>query len=86
MSRLAAIAAALFVCAIGMDVAAYVSTQAAAYLETHRFVLHFITPACLFLSIGSGIVVAMRGKNAVSEDEPMSPVVRRDPKTGLRQL
>jgi hypothetical protein len=50
-------------------------------------VARWFVPACNVVVFGSlGIQGLRRKKTAVEEDERLTPLVRRDPNTGLRRL
>ncbi len=85
MIRIVAIVAALVVCAAGVEVAVYGAGQLGIYLQTHM-VARWFAPACILFPTACSIIVGLRQEKKMAEEEPMSPVVRRNPKTGLRQL
>lgn len=89
MTRLAAIVIAVLACAICVEAALYVAGILEPWLRAHM-VAHWFVPVCNLVTIGIGVGVAVtmayQKKAVVKEDERLTPVVRRDPQTGLRRL
>jgi hypothetical protein len=86
MTRLTAIVIALLACAACLEAAFLTAGHLAPWLQSHMVARWFV-PACnLFVVACVGIASLRRKKEAKEDDEPLTPVVRRDPVTGLRQL
>jgi|GEM_PF-3720769 hypothetical protein len=85
MTRLAIVAVALLVCVTGLDFTLLGAGEAASWLRTHMPAPWFV-PACNLVTVVFLAFAGLRRKKAAAEDERMTPLVRRDPKTGLRQL
>ena len=83
--RLLAIAVALVGCLVCLEVALFLAGLAGPWLQSHRLAPWFV-PACNVIVFGCLIIVGLQRNKAVTEDERLTPLVRRDPKTGLRLL
>ena len=86
MTRFAAIVIALFACAVCLEAALYSAGLLGPWLQSHMAARWFAPASNLFVT-GCVLFVALRDKKpAVEEHERPTPLVRRDPKTGLRLL
>ena len=85
MTRLMAFALALAVCALCVEAALLVAGVAGTWFHAHRFAPWFV-PACNVITFSSLLIAGLSRKKTTEEDERLTPLVRRDPKTGLRQL
>jgi hypothetical protein len=86
MTRLLAVAVALLACAACLATASLGADHLGLWLQSYMVARWFV-PACnLFVVAGVSIASLRRKKTAVEEDGRLTPVVRRDPMTGLRQL
>jgi hypothetical protein len=86
MKRLAILVMALLACAACLGVAEFGVGQIGPWLQSHMAERWFVY-ACNVLVFGLiGIEGLRRKKTAVKDDERLTPVVRRDPTTGVRQL
>jgi hypothetical protein len=86
MKRLAIIVMALLACAACLGMAQVIVGQVGPWLMVHPLPRWFV-PACNVFVFGClGIAGLRRKKAAAQEDERLTPLVRRDPRTGLRQL
>ena len=86
MKRLAIIVMALLACAACLGIAEIGVGQIGPWLMIHDIPRWFV-PACNVFTMGCLVFVALRRKKSVAgDDERLTPLVRRDPNTGLRQL
>jgi len=86
MKRLAILGLALLACATCLAVAEIGVSQIGPWLQA-RMVAPWFVPACNVFVFGAlGIAALRRKRAAAAEDDRLTPLVRRDPKTGLRQL
>ena len=90
MKRLAILLMALLACAACLGMAEYGVGRIGPWLQSHM-ARHWFVYACNMFTIGIAVGIAVFGaarrtKNATEDDERLTPVVRRDPVTGLRQL
>ena len=86
MTRLVAVAVALLACVACLGTASLGASHLGLWLQSHMVARWFV-PACNVVVFGSlGIQGLRRKKTAVEEDERLTPLVRRDPNTGLRRL
>jgi hypothetical protein len=87
MTRLVAIAVALLACAACLATASLGASHLGPWLQSHMVAARWFMPACNFFILACvGIATLRRKKAAKGDDERLTPLVRRDPKTGLRQL
>ena len=85
MTRLWVIVVALAACVLCIEAASFFAGQAGPWLQSHM-VARWLLPLCNLFLVGCVVMVALRRRKAAAEDERMTPQVRRDPKTGTRQL
>ncbi len=86
MKRLAILVMAFLACAVCLGIAEVGVGQIGPWLQSHM-AQHWFVYACNMFTIGVAVFTASRRKkNAAEDDERLTPVVRRDPTTGLRQL
>jgi hypothetical protein len=86
MTRLTAIVIALLACAACLEAAFLTAGHLGPWLQSHMVARWFV-PVCNFFAAGCIAVASLRRKKAaVEDDERLTPLVRRDPRTGLRQL
>jgi hypothetical protein len=86
MTRMIALVLALAACVACLDIAEFGVGQIGPWLQAHMVKPWFVY-ACNLFTIAVAVSVALRhGKKTAQDDERLTPVVRRDPKTGLRQL
>ena len=90
MTRLAIVAVALLVCVTGLGITLMGAGEAASWLRTHMPAPWF-TPACNLVALVFLAIAGLRRMRTVAADEAMTddrmtPLARRDPKSGLRQL
>lgn len=84
--RLLAIAIALVGCLVCLEAALFLAGLAGPWIHSHRLAPWFV-PACNIFVLGCLVIASVQRKKAVAEeDERLTPLVRRDPKTGLRLL
>jgi hypothetical protein len=77
---------ALIACAICVEAASYGAGLLGPWLQAHMVKPWFVY-ACNLFTIAVAVSVALRHeKKTAQDDERLTPVVLRDPKTGLRQL
>jgi hypothetical protein len=87
MTRLMVIAIALLACAACVTVASFGAEHLGPWLQAHIMTARWFVPACnVFLFGGLGIAGLRHKKKAVEDDQRLTPLVRRDPTIGLRQL
>ena len=86
MTRLMVIAIALVASAGCLTIASLGAAHLGPWLQSHMVAPWFV-PACnLFVALCL-LIAGLRHKKTVSqEDERLTPLLRRDPRTGLRQL
>jgi hypothetical protein len=83
--RLLAIAVALVACLLCLEAGLFLAGLAGSWLHAHRLAPWFV-PACNVLVFGCVGIACLQRKKIVTEEERLTPIVRRDPKTGLRLL
>jgi len=84
MTRAMTLALALAACALCVEAALFVAGVAGTWFHAHRLAPWFV-PACnLFLVFC--LVFTGRSDDRRTAEEGLTPSVRRDPETGLRQL
>jgi len=87
MTRMMALVIALVACTTCVGAASFGAGLLGPWLQAHIMVVRWFAPACSVFAIGSGVfAAARRKKNAAEDDVRLTPLVRRDPATGLRQL
>jgi len=85
MIRFLTIAMALAFCALCLEAGLFVAGVAGTWFHAHRFAPWFV-PACNVITFSSLLIAGLNRKKTTEGDERLTPLVRRDPKTGLRQL
>jgi hypothetical protein len=85
MTRAMTIALALAACALCVEAALFVAGVAGTWFHVHRLAPWFV-PACNLVLVFCFVFTGRSDKRSAVEDEGLTPLVRRDPKTGLRQL
>ena len=86
MIRMIAIVVALLACGACVAMASFGAGLIGPWLQSHMIAPWFAY-ACNLFTVGIAVVVALwHEKKTPQEDGRLTPVVRRDSKTGLRQL
>lgn len=83
--RLLAIAVALVACLLCLEAALFLAGLAGPWLQSHKPAPWFV-PACNAFVFGCLAIAGLQRKKTATEEERLTPVVRRDSKTGLRLL
>ena len=86
MTRLMVIAIALVASAACLTIASLGAAHLGPWLQSHMAARWFV-PACNLFVVGGLLISGQRRKKtAPRDDDRLTPLVRRDPRTGLRQL
>jgi hypothetical protein len=85
MTRAMTIALALAACALCVEAALFVAGVAGTWFHAHRLAPWFV-PACNLFLVFCFVFTGRSAERRMAAEEGLAPLVRRDPKTGLRQL
>jgi hypothetical protein len=86
MTRLVVVAVALLACAACLATASLGASHLGPWLQFHMVAARWFMPACNLFVVACVIASLRRKKAAKEDDERLTPLVRRDPVTGLRLL